>query len=203
MAKRTEGFDETILLYAKQEFLDKGYENASLRVIAQNANLSTSTIYTRFKDKEGLFRAVVSPCADSLLSYMQKNLQSFQTLSDGDMVKERVSYEDEGFSGFMDIFYENFDEFKLLVKCSTNDLYREFLEKAVSLDVECTKNFLKAAKSKAYLDGRLTDGFIHVVSSAFYSGIFEIAVHDMKRDEAEKYVSELRNFYSNGWKEYL
>ena len=44
MAKRTEGFDEAILKHAKIEFLEKGYELASLRIIAQNASVSTSTI---------------------------------------------------------------------------------------------------------------------------------------------------------------
>ena len=46
MAKRIESFDAVILEHAKVEFLKNGYDNASLRTIAQNANVSTSTIYT-------------------------------------------------------------------------------------------------------------------------------------------------------------
>ena len=37
----------------KEEFLEKGYTDASIRTIAQNAGVSTSTIYTRYSDKEG------------------------------------------------------------------------------------------------------------------------------------------------------
>ena len=51
-------------------------------------------------------------------------------------------------------------------------------------------------------EGRVTDGFLHVVSSAFYSGIFEVVIHDMPMEEAKNYINELRAFYGNGWKEY-
>ena len=61
MASRIEEFDEKILLCAKEEFLEKGYTDASIRTIAQNAGVSTSTIYTRYSDKEGLFRFLVEP----------------------------------------------------------------------------------------------------------------------------------------------
>ena len=62
MASRIEGFDEAILSHAKKEFLEKGFAEASLRTIAQNAGVSTSTIYTRYSDKEGLFRFLVEEC---------------------------------------------------------------------------------------------------------------------------------------------
>ena len=64
MASRVEGFDEKILACAKEEFLEKGYTDASIRTIAQNAGVSTSTIYTRYSDKEGLFRFLVEPAAN-------------------------------------------------------------------------------------------------------------------------------------------
>lgn len=36
MASRIEGFDEKILSCAKEEFLEKGYTDASIRTIAEN-----------------------------------------------------------------------------------------------------------------------------------------------------------------------
>ena len=61
LAKQIKGVYEAILDCAKQEFLEKGYKDASLRTIAREANTSTGSIYTRFQDKEGLFKAVVEP----------------------------------------------------------------------------------------------------------------------------------------------
>ena len=67
---------------------------------------------------------------------------------------------------------------------------------------DSTKKFLIQVGSKALAEGRVTDGFLHVVSSAFYSGIFEVVIHDMPMEEAKNYINELRTFYGNGWKEY-
>ena len=203
MAKRTEGLDEVILACARTEFLDKGYEEASLRTIAGNASVSTSTIYTRYKDKEGLFRALVSPAAQQILDYMEYHLHEFEQLSAQDQTMNRQVYASRGFNGFLDILYQNFDEFRLMTTCSTNELYRYYLEKIVEADIQCTVNYLTVTDNPAYKEGRITEGFIHVVSSAFYSGIFEIAVHNMNRQEAEKYSEELIRFYNNGWSSYL
>ena len=203
MAKRIEGFDEAILCCAKKEFLEKGYEEASLRVIAKNASVSTSTIYTRFKDKAGLFKALVEPAAQKLLQYTKIYLGYFEDLDAGTQVEERGDYSDRGFSGFIDIMYEYFDEFKLITTASTNGLYRYYLNQLVELNMKCTINFLKISENPAYKEGRLTDEFIRVVSFAFYSGIFEIAVQDMKREAADQYAHELKSFYDNGWTLYL
>ena len=43
MASRIEEFDEKILACAKEEFLEKGYTDASIRTIAQNGGNMVST----------------------------------------------------------------------------------------------------------------------------------------------------------------
>ena len=48
MASRIEEFDEKILLPVRKQNLEKGYTDASIRTIAQNAGVSTSTIYAVF-----------------------------------------------------------------------------------------------------------------------------------------------------------
>lgn len=203
MAKRTEGFDEAILQYAKEEFKNKGYENASLRTIAGNASVSTSMIYTRYRDKEGLFKALVSPAAEQLLTYMEVYLGNFEQLDSEIQEHQRQSYSSRGLQGFLDIFYDNFDEFRLMTTGSTNGLYRYYLDKIIDLDVQCTLNFLKLTENPAFKEGRITEGFIHILSASYYTGIFEIAVHNMSRETGEAYAEELTRFYNNGWMSYL
>ena len=59
MTKPIEGVSERILVCAREEFLEKGYSEASLRTIAAKADTTTGSIYSRFGDKEGLFCAIV------------------------------------------------------------------------------------------------------------------------------------------------
>ena len=58
MAKQKAGVYDKVLECAKEEFLSKGFLDASLRTIAQAAETSTGSIYTRFGDKEGLFNGL-------------------------------------------------------------------------------------------------------------------------------------------------
>ena len=51
MAKKKSGVYDRVLECAKEEFLSKGFLDASLRTIAQAADTSTGSIYTRFGDK--------------------------------------------------------------------------------------------------------------------------------------------------------
>lgn len=203
MASRVEGFDEAILYHAKNEFLEKGFNEASLRVIAQNAGVSTSTIYTRYSDKEGLFQYLVEPALNGMREYIYHALNGFCALEHEEQKERYKEYSDNEFPAVVNFIYSHFDEFKLLVVCSPNSFYNDFLESLVEIDMVCMRNFLKNINSKAYAEGRITDGFLHVVSSAFYSGIFEVVKHDMPQDEAVVYINELRKFYNSGWKEYF
>ena len=53
VAKQKAGVYDKVLECAKEEFLSKGFLDASLRTIAQAAETSTGSIYTRFGYKEG------------------------------------------------------------------------------------------------------------------------------------------------------
>lgn len=203
MASRVEGFDEAILIHAKKELLEKGFAEASLRTIAQNAGVSTSTIYTRYSDKEGLFRFLTGEAATKLQEYVSLSLSSFERLNAENQKTGYREYADRGFDGLIDILYDYFDEFRLIVKCSPGGYYQEFLESLVKIDAESTRKFLITLGSESYRTGRINDGFIHVVCSGFYAGLFEVVVHDMPRDAAEVYIRELRSFYNSGWKEYF
>ena len=66
MAKQIEGVYERILACAKKEFLQMGFAEASLRVIASEAQTTTGSIYTRFGDKQGLFEAIVGTAAEGM-----------------------------------------------------------------------------------------------------------------------------------------
>lgn len=105
-----------------------------------------------------------------------------------------MEYSDRGFEAVIAYIYEYFSEFKLLITGAPGNYYQEFLEGLVELDTNCTKKFLIQVGSKALAEGRVTDGFLHVVSSAFYSGIFEVVIHDMPMEEAKNYINELRAF---------
>ena len=58
---------ESIQRAAMQEFLDKGFQGASLRQIVKNAGVTTGAFYGYFSSKEALFNALVEPHAAALM----------------------------------------------------------------------------------------------------------------------------------------
>ena len=56
---KSEDTKQLILDTAKKEFMEKGYNDASVRSIAKQAGLTTGAIFRYFADKESLFAALV------------------------------------------------------------------------------------------------------------------------------------------------
>ena len=69
--------EEKILYYAKQEFMQKGFDDASMRTIAEKAGFTTGMLYSRFADKNELFSALVKEGADKLYSYFTGAQEEF------------------------------------------------------------------------------------------------------------------------------
>ena len=66
--KLTSEKQETILEAAAKEFADKGYENASLNQILQNAGLSKGAAYYYFDDKADVFVTAVTTYSQLVMS---------------------------------------------------------------------------------------------------------------------------------------
>lgn len=200
MAKRIEGATEKILECAKEEFLAKGYENASLRVIAEKAGYTKGVIYIRYPDKESLYRSLVQPVADGLCDFFQKALEGFSAMPGEKQSAQKASYADDGVSQMVEYIYENFDLFKILLTSGENKIYQEFLHRIIELDIACTTQFIEQTGNDAITSGRLTPELAHLLSCGFYSGFFEIVMHDMPQEKAKEHIRRMRKFYNAGWK---
>ena len=200
MAKRIEGVTEKLLECAKEEFLVNGYENASLRVIAEKAGYTKGVIYIRYPDKESLYRSLVQPVADGVCDFLQKALDGFSALPGEEQQAQKKSYADVGVAKIIDYIYENFDLFKILLTSGETHIYQEFLHRIIDLDIACTTRFIEQTGNDAFTSGRLTPELAHILSCAFYSGFFEIVMHDMPQEQAHEHIQRLRKFYNIGWK---
>ena len=83
---------DRVLECAKEEFLSKGFLDASLRTIAQEAGTSTGSIYTRFGDKEGLLRCLEEPVVDEFRAMFREIQESCHQLDDETQQAEMGRY---------------------------------------------------------------------------------------------------------------
>ena len=102
MTKPIEGVSERILVCAREEFLEKGYSEASLRTIAAKADTTTGSIYSRFGDKEGLFCAIVEPAAEGLTQIFLKTQEAFHAREAEEQPKVMEDYVVGGMDEMLD-----------------------------------------------------------------------------------------------------
>lgn len=201
MAKQMEGVAQRLLECAKVEFLEKGFKDASLRTIAENAETSTGSIYTRFGDKEGLFRAIVVPAVAEFEEMIAKEMDVFNQRS-GDMpVEEMFRYTAQRLEQLVDSVYNRFDVFKLLVCFADGTEYGNFLHRLAEIEAKQTIRYIEAIGNDAMCSGRLSNALLHMLSSAYWAGVFQTVEHDMTREEALQYIGQLKRFYRRGWQD--
>lgn len=199
MAKQIEGVYESVLACAKKEFLEKGYKDASLRVIAQAAGTSTGSIYTRFKDKAGLFDAIVSPAADQLKDMFVEIQENFHSLDDSTQEAEMGEYTSRHQMEMLEYIYDHFDEFRLLLDCSDGTRFSGFVDELVDIEVEYTYKYMEVINCESVKSGVVTEDFIHIIVTAYFNGMFEVVRHNMSRDDARKYIRLLNRYHMQGF----
>lgn len=187
----------------KKEFLEKGFKDASLRNIVKRAGVTTGAFYGYYRDKKALFNALVLPAVTVLEKFFLKVQQSFADLP-ADVKKTivfdySIPYQKE----LITYIYNHFDEFKLLVTCAEGTSYTDFINSLVETEVAFTLDFIHSIGNDALLSGRATPQLMHIISSAYFTAIFEIVVHDMPQDSATIYIDSLNQFFKAGWKTIL
>ena len=198
MTKPIEGVSEKILACAKQEFLEKGYSEASLRTIAAKADTTTGSIYSRFGDKEGLFSAIVEPAADGLIEIFLQIQKEFHAASAEDQPKLMGQYTASGMDEMLDYVYDRFEEFQLLLDASYGTRYQDFVEQLVDIETEYTYKYMEA--TRFLQDGsEITEEFVHITARAMFDSMFEVVRHRMDRDTARKYLRMLEKYHYGGW----
>lgn len=176
---------QLIIDAGKKEFLEKGFQGASLRTIAQNAFVTTGAMYGYFESKEDLFATIVKPCCAAVKCRFSLAKDSFFELPKEDTF--------DCIDWMIDYIYDHYDIFKILICCSQGTKYESFVHDMVEIEVQST---LKHAPN-------IDKGFCHMIVSGMFGGIFELIEHDIPREQAKPFVAELRKFNHAGWMKLL
>ena len=191
--------------------------DASLRTIAQEAGTSTGSIYTRFGDKEGLFRAIVEPVVDEFRAMFREIQESFHQLDDetqkAEMGRytarhqldnetqraEMGQYTARHQMDLLDYIYDHFDVFRLLLDGAHGTRFACFLDELVDIEVEYTYQYMGVIGCESVKSGQVTEEFIHIIVTAYFNGMFEVVRHNMDRAAAHRYVKMLNDYHMAGF----
>lgn len=194
---------KNILSAGKAEFLEKDFNSASLRNIVKTAGVTTGAFYGYFSGKEALFAALVEEHAKAIMNIFMSAQESFGELSDEEKINHIGVESRTSLNEIVDYIYEHFDEFKLIICKSEGTSYENFIHNMVEIEVEETYQFIDALRSQGKHVPNIEKAVCHMIVSGMFSDIFELIEHDMKKENAKKYVSEFQDFYIAGWSKIL
>ena len=193
-----------ILQIAKEEFLKKGFRDASLREIAKKANKTTGVIYTYFKNKNEIFTEIVKPATNwfnnrfSLTENatdeeIKRGLESLDISYDVWLVK--------GYRLFVEITDNYRDElFLLFFKSSGStleDFFDQILEKATQRGIKIFRNFERTENFKS---NEISDFFIRNFTAFNLNMMKEMIKLDKSKKEMLLMENEFTSFSFYGWK---
>lgn len=190
---------ENIEQAAMQEFLEKGFQGASLRQIVKNAGVTTGAFYGYFSSKEALFNALVEPHAAALMGRFMEAQTSFAELPEEEQVSHMGDESGNYVRWMVDYICQHRDPVKLLLTRSEGTSYERFVHNMVEIEVEYTLRYIEVLRHLGKDVPELGNSICHIIASGMFNGLFEIAIHDMPKEQALQYVEQFRTFYTGGW----
>ena len=182
----------------KEEFLEKGYEDASIRSIGARAGMTSAGLYRHYADKEAMFNAMVEPLIESIKEWTEKHTSRKYSL-----IEDGVSGDELFGENFVDMVKEVIlprrDEFILLMLRSGGTKYEHFIHDYAE---ENQKEFLDAIRylrENGYSAADIGEEELHMLLSAYLTACFEPIIHDYDDEKVIKYLDTVQKFFMPGW----
>lgn len=188
---------------ASKEFLDKGFQDASLRQIVKMAGVTTGALYGYFSSKEALFASLVEPLAAAVMGRFMQAQTDFAELPGAEQPEHMGVESADCLSWMLDTMYEHYDEAKLLICCSDGTPYASFIHNMVEVEMEYTYQYMDVLRGLGREVPHIDREFAHMIASGMFNGIFEVFRHDMPKERAVRFVRQLREFYTAGWQKVM
>ena len=188
-----------LLEAGKREFLEKGFQGASLRNIAASLGVTTGAIYGYYTDKEAMFDALVSEPGQELVERYREVQKAFSARPLEEQVNNLPEVPEIEAAWMMAYIYDHFDAFKLITCAAAGTRYEHYLDTLAEIEDNAGRALIDRMREAGYPVPEIDDELIHIMSSALFNGMFETVRHDMPREKAMQYMNSLRDFYYAGW----
>ena len=184
---------------ATQEFLEKGFQAASLRNIVKTAGVTTGAFYGYYGSKEELFDSLVGRQAEYVLHLFDETLEGFEKLSRAAQTHKMTEISGDAMFEMLDYIYAYPDAFKMIMQCAEGTRYADFVHQLVEKETRSTFDYIDTLKKMGQPIENINEKLVHMVSSGLFTGVLETVVHDMPKEEAKEYLIQLQRFHTAGW----
>lgn len=188
---------KAILLAARKEFIGKGFKEASMRNIAKDAGVGLSNIYNYFRNKDEIFLAIVKPAKDKLFAFVTEQHTTPMDFT----ACAPWGHHEESIEFYIQLIFEYKEEYRLLLYHAQGSSLENFRDMLTDHITQVSYNFMALEKKYYPHVLKISDFFIHAMSSWMTSILGEIVTHKMNRQKIRDFFYEYFRFSFAGWRE--
>lgn len=201
MQIKKENIQQSVLNIARQEFLENGYENTKMRTIAQKAGVGLGNIYNYFKNKDEIFIQILEPVLNALTEIIQEH-NSNANLNIG--IFESQEYIQEKTQTVVKLILEFKEELRILLFMSHGSSLADFKEHYIDEHTKTGLEYLRLMKERhPHINIDVSDFFVHTMCSWWIGTLGELVMHDLPREELERFISKYTEYSTAGWKKIM
>ena len=199
---------EKIIRAARDEFSEYGYDKASMRRIGCRCGLTAAALYRHFDSKEDMFDALVRPAIEDLKEWINEHISRSEDAikACNELPGDEETSEIWGYTEIdmmRELIYPRMEEYAVLVNKSHGSKYENFLSDFVDDQLKRMIPQFKELK-KLGLDVKdISDGELHMVTTAYCTALFEPVAHNYSFEDAVSYLDTVEAFFMPGWKNLL
>lgn len=186
-----------VMAAVRDEFMEFGFEKASMRRVGERCGLTAAGLYRHCRDKEDLFDQLVAPAIERLKSWMDTHLTKYLTT-----VRDEgnLKWQDSWIDMMREVVYPHVDDYHLLLTCSSGTKYESFLHDLTQTAQERMLQYLPVLRDKGLTIREISPAALHLLLSAYVTALFEPVIHRYSLEESMKCLETIEAFFLPGWK---
>ncbi len=189
-----------IMAAAREEFLEFGYEKASMRSVGERCGMTAAGIYRHCKDKEDLFDQLVSPAAERINAWTEAHVGR---CSQAIRTDRKVLWQDSWVDMMREVVYPHMEDYHLLLVKSRGTKYADFLHDMTWQSQERFCAYFPRLRAQGYPVREISVKELHLLLTAYVTALFEPVTHFYSQEEALACLNTVEAFFLPGWKQLL
>ena len=186
-----------IMAAAREEFLEMGFEKASMRKIGERCGMTAAGIYRHCRDKSDLFDQLVKPAVEDLERYSRAHIARYDELL---KKKRKMVWMDSHIDIMRELVYPNIDDYYLLIVKSQGTRYETFLHDITEQIQDEMLQYMKRLRETDEKIPEIVPREMHLLVTAYITALFEPVIHRYSYEEAISALKTLENYFLPGWK---
>lgn len=193
---------ERIVAAAMREFQEKGYEQASMKAVADAVGMTSAALYRHFANKQDMFAAMVQPAVDALNAWNKMHIAASYDILEQENPEHMWDFEADCNDARMvlDVMYRQPEAFHLLLCCSAGTPYESFAHDMVEQATDRMMLFLQDCKAKGSCVREVRRDEMHMLVSAYCAALIQPIEHGYDKADAERYLKTIVDFFTPGWR---